>query len=227
MGGWIRSGLEWITAHAWAGALLGSLVGLLAVLLGALYNARLNRKRDSRMSLQEVDSIRVAIGSELRSFALSMDERFTTLQRYIGEPDGRPSGGEMAIRLRLPPPVLYVALAGRIGMLKKNEVLAVVQAWSLVDVARLLLEASIESIASDNTDKKLLRQRVGFGLDACVECHEAADLLIGPVPPPQIATLKTEEEKRQWFRDTSPGARYARWRVSRIKGSAESGGDEA
>lgn len=210
--------LAWLKVNPWVGNLIGSLVGLVALLLGALFNARLNRKRDDRMRQQEVESVRSAIGTELRCFALTFGERFHTLERYIGEQDVERTTPEVvAIRLSLPEPVIYHALASKIGLLGKDDVSAVVEAWHVAEMARVLMDSSVAAFARGELDKKVLRTRVGFGLDTSAQFHEAADLLIGPPPPPKQLT---REEAAAVFA-VRPGDRYREWHMRRLNTPAD------
>ncbi|CAD2245486.1 hypothetical protein [Xanthomonas arboricola] len=208
--------LAWIKVNPWVGNLIGSLVGLIALLLGALFNAHLNRKRDDRMRQQEVDSVRSAIGVELRCFAMTFDERFHTLSRFIGEQEAERTSSEViAIRLRIPQPVVYLALASKIGLLDKHEVAAVVEAWHVAEMARLLMDSSTAALATGSVERKVLRARVGFGLDTSAQFHEAADLLIGPPPPPKQST----REEMAASVAVAPGDRYHKWQTRRFSTS--------
>lgn len=210
--------LAWIKANPWVGNVIGSLIGLVALLIGALFNAHLNRNRDDRMRQQEIESVRSAIGTELRCFALTFDERFHTLERFVGEQDGERTSPEVvAIRLTLPEPVVYHALASKIGLLGKDEVSAVITAWHVAEMARLLMHSSAAALAAGEFDKRVLRTRVGFGLDTSAQFHEAADLLIGPLPRPKQLT----QEEAAALLTEAPGDRYRKWHMHRVSPRAD------
>lgn len=202
---------HWLAQQSWFGSAVGSAVGasvgLFALILGALLNARLNRKRDERLRRLEIDSLRAALGTELRGYSKSLDDRFTYLKLIAESERSPPQPDQLVQRLSLSSPDIYPSVAPQIGMLDPEQAAAVVVAWQEVALVRNLLGAALADIRLGDFDRVLAIQRAGHGLDAAATCAQVADRLIGPEPPPKVREVGPDE-----LRNLHAGKSGGRWR---------------
>lgn len=139
---------------SWIGNVIGSAIGLVAILLGALWNARLTRKRDMLVMNEEAKSIAAAIGAEMGVYAELMCGRMS--QAQIG-PEGRTAG--IVRSLLAPQPVVWPALASRVGLLGAELSAKTVRSWSLLALHAQLLEASVVDMQSGEWSETAMRSR--------------------------------------------------------------------
>lgn len=140
---------------AWFGNVLGSAIGLAAILLGALWNARLNRKRDELIMNDEAKSVAAAIGAELSAYVESLCGRM--MQAASGPEDRTQAAMQMMI---MPAPVVWPALAGKIGLLDALVSQRVAHSWVLVQWHMQLLEATVIDMQAGHWDAGISRQRM-------------------------------------------------------------------
>ena len=117
----------------WRGA-IGSALGFLALLTGALWNFHLNRRRDAELRLQEARSIAAALYGEIlhiRKAAALLASRYARRYLDLGISwTRREVDGHFVAELKLPEPLLFRALAPKVGLLPSSTISAVVQFYS-------------------------------------------------------------------------------------------------
>lgn len=138
----------------WFGDALGSAIGLVAILLGALYNARLMRRRDDKIMNDEAKAIAVAIGAEMKVHAELLCGRMR--QAFLG-PDGRSEALMKA--LRATDPVVWPALASRVGILDPDLAEKTVRSWAMLTVHAQMLNASVEDMLAGTWSEQSMRSR--------------------------------------------------------------------
>ncbi|TGX53566.1 hypothetical protein E5A73_12110 [Sphingomonas gei] len=160
---------------SWQGA-LGSLFGFVLLIVGALYNFRLNRRRDALLRHEEAQSTVSALYAEMTLLRRECARiaRLVT-NRYNDHGLGRIRGEEAFDRhflemLTLPEPVLYPALASKVGLLPPDLALALVSFYSDFEEVR----AGIPMLLSDETR--------GYHYSVLVVLRPAIDAVQG-VPP--------------------------------------------
>ena len=141
---WYAHLKEWQTA-------IGAAVGFTALMAGALFNFRLNRMRDEQLRSQEAASIAAALYGEVvllrRQVALLArivaDKHITRgTSRHYREIDQ-----EFVDAYGLPEPVLYPALAGKLGLLDANIIIALTAFHRDYQEARSSLPLLVENEA--------------------------------------------------------------------------------
>ncbi len=119
---------EWLSQlspgqASFVGTLTGSVFGLIALVIGALFNFRLNRKRDALLREDEARAISAALYSEMvliRAELARTARLIANLQMREGKFDKH-----LMERVRLQDPLLYKALAGKLGLLDPKLVLGI------------------------------------------------------------------------------------------------------
>jgi hypothetical protein len=94
---------------------IAALIGFLALLFGALFNFRLNRRRDAAIRHDEMMSVATALYGEI----LLMREDIARLARIVAKKRQRESEIDLEFvqANKLRDPILYPALASKLGML--------------------------------------------------------------------------------------------------------------
>lgn len=139
---------------SWIGNVIGSAIGLIAILLGALWNASLTRKRDRIMMQDEAKAIATAIGSELAVYVELLCGRM--LQAAMG-PEGRSEG--LLKSLVAPPPVVWPALAPKVGLLGADLCAKTVRAWAYMTIHVQMLDATVSDMLAGDWSEKVVRSR--------------------------------------------------------------------
>jgi hypothetical protein len=109
---------------------IGSLLGFLALMIGAMWNFHLNRRRDAVLRTQESLSVAAALYGEillLRKEAASLARTIGTVHENVGmqrDPVIKFDAHFVAANT-LPEPMLYQALASKLGMLDADLVVAI------------------------------------------------------------------------------------------------------
>ncbi len=108
---------------AFLGALVGAAAGLGAILAGALYNAKLNRRRDAALRKEEELSIANALYGEI----LLLREEVAKVARVVASVEERREEitQQLVEDYRVRDPILYPALAHRLGLLSADLLLAI------------------------------------------------------------------------------------------------------
>ncbi len=108
---------------AFLGALVGAAAGLGAILAGALYNAKLNRRRDAELRKEEELSIANALYGEI----LLLREEVAKVARVVARVEERREEitQQLVEDYRVRDPILYPALAHRLGLLPADLLLAI------------------------------------------------------------------------------------------------------
>ena len=108
---------------AFLGALVGAAAGLGAILAGALYNAKLNRRRDAELRKEEELSIANALYGEI----LLLREEVAKVAQAVAylEERHREITQQHVEDYRVRDPILYPALAHRLGLLPADLLLAI------------------------------------------------------------------------------------------------------
>lgn len=116
------------------------LFGLLALIIGALVNAELNRKRDDRLRGEEAKAVAAGLYGEI----LLLRAEIARAANIVGQThleEGRANSTlkfdrHLLERITLNDPILYRALAPRLGLLAPNVVLAVTKFHADYEKAR-------------------------------------------------------------------------------------------
>lgn len=117
----------------WQGA-IGSALGFVALLTGALWNYHLNRRRDAELRSQEAQSIAAALYGEIihiRKAVALLARRYARRYNDLGIGRTRPEvDSHFVEELKLPEPILFRALAAKVGLLPASTISALVQFYS-------------------------------------------------------------------------------------------------
>jgi GNAT superfamily N-acetyltransferase len=102
---------------------IGSLIGFVALISGALWNFRLNRRRDAALRREEMLSVAVALYGEI----LLLRGEAAKLAHIVAarEYQGRGFDRQFVEERKLSEPILYPALAPKIGLLPPDLVIAI------------------------------------------------------------------------------------------------------
>jgi hypothetical protein len=102
---------------------IGSLVGFIALIVGALWNFRLNRRRDAALRHEEMLSVAIALYGEI----LLLRNEVASLARLVAmrEQQGRKIDRAFVNERGLTEPIMYPALASKVGLLPPDLVLAI------------------------------------------------------------------------------------------------------
>lgn len=125
---------------------LGSLLGFIALMSAALWNFHLNRIRDSRLRADEVRSIAAALYGEI----ILLREEIASLARIVAKLESRAERARVDAHFikshPLPEPILYPALASKIGMLDSKLVLAVTEFYRNLQHVKTALPLLVEDV---------------------------------------------------------------------------------
>lgn len=149
---------------------IGSLFGLFALALAALLNFHLNRKRDDRLRNDEARSVMAALYGEiilLRRDAASL-ARHAARVETLGVACVKIDNEFLDTHL-LPEPLLYMALAPKLGLLSADLILAITEFHKNVADARLWLSVMVKF-----RDKSL------YSISTILEPARDAVIKIGP-----------------------------------------------
>lgn len=161
----------------WFGSALGSAIGLVAILLGALWNASLTRKRDKAMMNDEAKSVASAIGAELAAYIEVLCGR---MMQAAGGPEGRT---QAAMQMMLmPAPVVWPALASKIGLLDAPVSQSVARTWVLVQWHTQLLEATVREMQAGEWRADTSQQRMSYIKDDIPAMAQTVAALTGESP---------------------------------------------
>lgn len=119
---------------SFVGTLTGSLLGLVALVVGALFNFRLNRKRDALLRGDEAAAVTAALYSEIILVRAEL-ARTVRLVANIEMRRGKFDAHFME-RIRLQDPMLFKALANKLGLLDPKLVLGITTFHSKVRTVR-------------------------------------------------------------------------------------------
>lgn len=115
---------------------IGALLGFLALMAAALFNFSLNRRRDRQLRREEMLSVAAALYGEILLFRKELAVLASAVKAY------KAGIGEHSDLLRCTPgkPLIYQALAYKLGLLPSELVLGIVQFYDHVEGARRGLE---------------------------------------------------------------------------------------
>lgn len=127
------------TLISWAQQVSTFTVGIITVVIGALVNAQLNRWRDDRLRAGEAKAVAAALYGEM---LLMRKEIARTAQRvahtYTKEP-GKEFDQTLLEGISLRDPVLYPALASKLGLLAPDVVLGITKFQADFEAVRFWL----------------------------------------------------------------------------------------
>ncbi|TIL28375.1 hypothetical protein [Mesorhizobium sp.] len=125
------------------GSFAGFLFGICALVVGALVNFRLNRRRDALLRGEEADSVAAALYGEI----VLIRKELARTANIVAKTEMR--GGTFDKHFleltRLQEPLLYKALANKLGLLAPEVVLAITDFHGNVELARGWLPQLVES----------------------------------------------------------------------------------
>jgi hypothetical protein len=127
---------------SWQSA-IGSGFGFLALLAGALLNAHLNRRRDNRLRGEEAQSVAAALYGEI----MLLREELARLAKTVAGLEARRSlkvDEQFLEAFELPEPLLYKAIASKIGLLDAELVIAITQFYSNFQQVKAWLPLLVE-----------------------------------------------------------------------------------
>jgi hypothetical protein len=127
----------------WQGG-IGALFGLVALMVGALFNFSLNRKRDARLREEEAKSVAAALYGEI----VLLRQEAARLARAVAavEIKGvRKITPHFVEANKLSEPILYKALAPKIGLLSPDLVIALTEFHKNFQEARTWLPLLVEN----------------------------------------------------------------------------------
>ncbi|UFS81537.1 MULTISPECIES: hypothetical protein [Rhizobium] len=127
---------------SFVGTLTGSILGFVALVFGALFNFRLNRRRDALLRADEAAAVTAALFSEI----ILVRAEVARTARLVAKIEMR--GGEFEAHfmeyIRLQDPMLYKALANKLGLLDPKLVLGITAFHSRVQTVRDWLPQLVE-----------------------------------------------------------------------------------
>ena len=179
----------------WQGG-IAALLGFLALMAAALWNFHLNRKRDSALRHEEMISVAVALYGEI----LLLREELAKVARIAAQYEVRQ--GEVPTRFASdyspPEPILYSALAHKLGLLPSAMVIAITKFHGSYREAK----ESLPLICRENEIKysmlALLRPAVDGVEDitpALTQIEKLAGLPEAKLPDMGYATTLLEQEE--------------------------------
>jgi hypothetical protein len=115
------------------GALAGSFLGFLALLGAALYNFKLTRRRDTELRRDEILSVETALYGEI--IHLRKDAAGLALAVAHHEKRGQEFDEQFVQDYQLRDPILYPALASKIGMLPAEVALSITKFYGNYELA--------------------------------------------------------------------------------------------
>lgn len=129
------------------GSVTGFLFGVCALVFGALFNFWLGRKRDARIRAEEADSVAAALYGEI----VLMREELARTAKLVANIDAKNGefDGHFLEKINLQEPLLYRALAGKVGILDPQVLLAIVTFHNNVQTVREWLPQLIKTDERD------------------------------------------------------------------------------
>jgi hypothetical protein len=123
-------------AKSWQTA-IGSVLGFLALMIGALWNFHLNRKRDAALRCEEIHSVAAALYGEIlllrkESARVSLSTAGVFVAVGTQRNPMMKFDDHFLEAQALPEPILYKALASRLGLLPADMVIAITRFHSNV-----------------------------------------------------------------------------------------------
>lgn len=111
---------------------IGAMLGFVGLIVAALWNFHLNRRRDDRLRREEA----LAVGAALYGELLLLRDQLARTARFVGNRymahgiDSRRTPDfdrHFLEQVQMPEPLLYGALASKIGLLRPDLILAITQ----------------------------------------------------------------------------------------------------
>jgi hypothetical protein len=106
---------------------LGALLGFVALMSAALWNFHLNRRRDKRLQLEETKSVAAAFYGEIILLRSEVAILAKIVARFEARMDRQSIDSHFVKSHALSEPILYPALASKIGVLSSQLVLAITE----------------------------------------------------------------------------------------------------
>lgn len=196
---------EWLSQlsggqASFIGTLTGSVFGLVALVVGALFNFRLNRKRDALLREDEARAVAAALYSEM----VLMRAELARTARLVANLQIREGKFDKYLmeRIRLQDPLLYKALASKLGLLDPKLVLAITDFHTKVQLVRDWLPQLV-----DNEDRRFSYSPLSVlepALSAIEDVKPMLDTMattMGIKPPPDEVDLARAYEVADMERD--------------------------
>lgn len=125
------------------GSLVGFVFGIAALILGALFNFRLNRKRDALLRAEEADAVAAALYGEI----ILIRQELARAANLVARTEMRAGSFDSHFleMIRLQDPLLYKALANKLGLLDPKLILAFTDFHTKVELVRAWLPHLVRS----------------------------------------------------------------------------------
>jgi hypothetical protein len=181
---------EWLSQlsggqASFVGTLTGSVLGFVALVVGALFNFRLNRKRDALLREDEAAAVTAALYSEI----ILVRAELARTARLVAKIEMRHAKFDAHFMeyVRLQDPMLYKALANKLGLLDPLIVLGITAFHSRVQTVREWLPQLV-----DKADR-------GFSYSALSVLEPALQAIddIKPVLDTMADKMKIERPKEE------------------------------
>lgn len=205
---------NWISHQGSAtafGAVVTFVFGLTAVLIGALFNAHLNRRRDDRLRNEELKSVAAALYGEI----LLLREEIARMSKIVAKtyfqeglyPRPRLKFDQNLLeRNTLEDPILYPALASKLGVLPADLVLAVTRFHADYESVRGWLPRMVENEERGFSYSVLSllepAESAVLGVNSALRRFEGILGLDTPAPDPDVEDLiSAMDMERQTLED--------------------------
>lgn len=125
------------------GSFAGFAFGIVALIVGAFVNFGLNRRRDALLRAEEARSVAAAIFGEI----ILIRKELARTARLVAQRaiDGRDFDKHLLEVIRLQEPILYKALANKLGLLNPKLLLAIADFYANLELVRSWLPHIIEN----------------------------------------------------------------------------------
>ncbi|WP_426129894.1 hypothetical protein [Pararhizobium sp. PWRC1-1] len=139
---------QWFSNASVQASLVGSFAGLISgvviLLVGALFNFRLNRRRDALVRAEEADAVAAALFGEIILIRKELARTANLVARKSMHGDGEFDSHFLEL-MRLQDPLLYKALASKLGLLDPKLILAITDFHTNVEMTRSSLPLIVEN----------------------------------------------------------------------------------
>lgn len=125
------------------GSFAGFVFGVIALILGALFNFHLNRKRDAQLRFEEANAVAAALHGEIVLVRKELVRTAILVARIEEEVHSFDKSFSELIRLQ--DPILYRALANKLGLLDPTLVLAIADFYTNFELVRSWLPFIVNS----------------------------------------------------------------------------------
>ncbi|RVC79875.1 hypothetical protein EN745_14645 [Mesorhizobium sp. M4A.F.Ca.ET.022.05.2.1] len=183
------------------GSFAGFVFGIAALIVGALFNFRLNRKRDAFLRTEEADAVAAALYGEI----ILIREELARTANLVARTEMRTGSFNTHFLelIRLPDPLLYKALANKLGLLDPKLILAVTDFHTNLELVRAWLPHLVtsEDRGFDYSPLSVLEPAIKAieGIKPAIEALAANMRVELPTDPELGAVYAVAENEREKF----------------------------